>query len=116
MKVLNSSKVSKGNYTMNLKEVRSLYKSPEIKLKSAEIKEPRIYPTPKQCSIDLIFGEIKINKEVSRKIIMKKTGVSMVYLMGTLNFLLANKMVTKKVIGNAGANKVYSYSAVKGVE
>ena len=94
---------------LNEKQIRALYSKPPKKV--IESIKPKAYPIPKEDNVNLVFAEIKLHKEVTRKVLMKETGVSQTCLNNVIIFLLKKEMLTKRFIGNAGANKIHAYSA-----
>ena len=97
---------------MKLKEVRALFLKPVKEVNKKTVAEVKV----DQLRLDVVLQKIKEGSETTPKELIVKSGFSPSCVRNSLICLFNQNKITRKYIAKAGANKIYSYSAVKGVE
>ena len=94
---------------LNFENVHALYKKPVKKVKKAKPQMADVNP----LRIDIILQEIKRNNGMRPKDLVETSGFSCSTVRNSIIFLLSKNKITRAFIGNAGANKIYSYSSTE---
>ncbi len=99
---------------INLKNTQQFYgldkpKKPPPKKKQNKSECSKI----KECTIKKVFDCINQHKTITRKLLVKKSVVSVNSVKRAIKILLERGKIIAVFIGNSGPHKMFKYSAVK---